>query len=78
MIFLRPWLLLFCFVPLLFIRRSSETVSGSWKKACDPVLLPFLLKKIEGKEQTFLKKYLTILWIVLSVALAGPDRKSVV
>lgn len=77
MIFLRPWFLLFCLIPLVFyfFQRSSEMTSGSWKKACDPALLPFLLKNIEGKSQPFLKKYLTVLWIILSVALSGPALK---
>lgn len=74
MIFLRPWYLLFLLVPVFFffISGKREGVSSGWKKACDPELLPYLLKNIEGSENRFLKKYLTLLWCILSIAMAGP------
>ena len=74
MIFLRPWYLLFLLVPVFFffISGKREGVSSGWKKACDPDLLPYLLKNIEGSENRFLKKYLALLWCVLSIAMAGP------
>ena len=74
MIFLRPWFLLLILIPFLFKLFKEHTGAESpWKKVIDEKLLPYLLIKGSNattKQRRFFK---TLLWILLSVAMAGPS-----
>lgn len=74
MIFIRPFLLLLLFVPLLskFTGRYLEKVSP-WTKWVDRELLPYLLISPQRKGETQRRpRYLTALWCALVIAAAGP------
>ncbi|MDY6407104.1 MAG: tetratricopeptide repeat protein [Pseudomonadota bacterium] len=73
MTFLRPWFLLLIAVPFIFKLFKEYTGAESpWRKVIDEQLLPFLL--VRGSNATTKQRRLfkTVLWIMLSVALAGP------
>lgn len=73
MTFLRPWFLLLILVPFLFKLFKEQTGAESpWRKVIDEKLLPYLL--IHGSNATIKQRrfFKTLLWILLSVALAGP------
>ena len=73
MTFLRPWLLLLAFIPLVF-RLFHERVSSSsdWHKVIDKALLPYLLVRGRSASAARRSLYQTLLWVLLSVAAAGP------
>ena len=74
MIFLRPWFLLLILVPFLFkLFKEQLGAESPWKKVIDEKLLPYLLIKGSNattKQRRFFK---TLLWILLSIAMAGPS-----
>lgn len=73
MIFLRPWLLLLIIVPLLgWLLRKRLDTQTSWEKIIDKRLLPYLLV---SKTKLITRRwswYEVTLWILLSIAAAGP------
>ena len=74
MIFIRPWILLLLFMPLLFywgIYHAKYT--SSWAKWVDKKLLPYLLMS-NGSTGGRKRRYslLVVLWTAFVVAAAGP------
>ena len=74
MIFLRPWALILLVVPFLMKGVSHFTRTQTpWVKFIDKALLPTLLiKGSRGKSQKFWKWQTGLLWVLWTVALAGP------
>ena len=75
--FLRPeWFLLLIPLSILIWYISSKTLSaGSWRRVCDPSLLPFLL---QGNENSYKRAPLiaiALAGIIATTALAGPVWK---
>ena len=73
MTFLRPWCLLFIFIPfILKLFRERIGAASPWYKVIDEKLLPYLL--IPGSNATAKRRtvFKTILWIYLCIAMAGP------
>ncbi|MBR6231928.1 MAG: hypothetical protein IKQ99_02385 [Alphaproteobacteria bacterium] len=74
MIFLRPWALLLLIVPFLMkgIQHFTKTQSP-WNKFIDKKLLPSLLvKSKEEKSKKLWNGQMFLLWLLWTVALAGP------
>lgn len=74
MIFLRPWfLLLILLIPVFYHLHKNNSTQNPWKKLINPEFLPFLLvnhNQFSNKKNIFI--WLSILWTLLVVALAGP------
>ena len=74
MIFLRPWfLLLILLIPVFYYFYKNNHTQNPWKKIINPEFLPFLLvnhHKLSNKKNIFV--WLSILWTLLVIALAGP------
>ncbi len=72
--FIRPeWLILIIpgiTLPLLFLRKQSQ--SNQWHKLIDQNLLPFLIDGHHSKVSRIPIIGLIILWILASIAMAGP------
>lgn len=77
MIFLRPWfLLLILLIPVFYYFHKNNHTQNPWKKIINPEFLPFLLvnhHKLSNKKNIFV--WLSILWTLLVIALAGPAFK---
>ena len=75
--FIRPaWLLLILpgiVLPLLFLRKQSRV--NQWNKLIDPNLLPFLIDGKQTKTNQIPIYGLIILWLIASIAMAGPTWK---
>ncbi len=74
MIFLRPYWLILLVIPLLFIwfQRKGAT-QNPWRQYIAPALMPYLSVSSKvggGKSRT--NWLITIIWCLLTVALAGP------
>jgi Ca-activated chloride channel family protein len=75
--FLRPYWLL-AIVPALLLCRGilrRQDVTASWGRTFDPHLLPFLLVSDGNKRRWKPVHLLLVVWILCSVALAGPTWK---
>ena len=73
--FLRPWLLLLLFIPLLFYGRYFRGIrnQSSWEKVCDKNLLNFLLIKGSSAQRKILGHLALIGMIAAIIAAAGPS-----
>lgn len=73
--FLRPWLLLLLFIPLLFYGRYFRGArnQSSWEKVCDKNLLNFLLIKGSSAQRKILGHLALTGMIVAIIAAAGPS-----
>ncbi len=78
MIFLRPWFLLFAFVPLIFwIFKKKLTSNNALEKFVDKRLLPYLTVHFNvGTYRLKVKRFL-IFWLLLVLAGAGPAFEKV-
>ena len=79
MIFLRPYFFLFllALIPLYYLSLKSQKYS-SWKKYLKKEFIPFLLTEEtekKSKNRSFLK--ISILWTILTIALAGPSLEKI-
>ena len=74
MIFMRPLFLLLLFViPIFFHLRKKSFRNNPWKKIINPEFLPFLMvKQNQTKEGKTGIIWISLLWTILSIALAGP------
>lgn len=71
--FLRPWVLLFLFIPLILYFKSLNTsVSSSWATICDKNLLKYLLVTNSGRKKISSKFFIYIGLIFATFAAAGP------
>ena len=74
MTFLRPWWLLLIVIPFIFNRvLKKQHAKNMWKNIIDPKLLPHLL--VSNNTNVFARTWsvlLSLLWILFSVAMAGP------
>ena len=79
MTFLRPWLLVLILVPFLFNKTLSYVQhKTAWKNIVDDRLLPYLL--VSGNKSSFghvWSKLIVILWMLFSVAVAGPAIENI-
>ncbi len=75
--FIRPWILLLLFVPLLSLWRKMKikNIASSWEDICDPNLLKFLLIKENHFSFFSLKKIIYIGVFSAIIAAAGPSWK---
>ncbi|MCM1323144.1 MAG: VWA domain-containing protein [Acetobacter sp.] len=75
--FLRPWLLLFLFLPLgLYLKKTKFSTSvSSWEDICDANLLKFLLVNEGETKKLSAKKFIYIGLIFTTLAAAGPCWK---
>ena len=73
MIFLRPWLLLLIFVPILLrLFRRHTGYRTPWAKVIDKRLLPYLLTGNNTVSTRRRSWYELLVWTLISVAAAGP------
>ncbi len=73
MIFLRPWLLLLIFVPILLrLFRRQTGYRTPWEKVIDKRLLPYLLTGNNTVSTRRRSWYELLVWTFISVAAAGP------
>ena len=73
MIFLRPWLLLLIFVPILLrLFRRHTGYRTPWEKVIDKRLLPYLLTGNNTVSTRRRSWYELLVWTLISVAAAGP------
>ncbi len=74
MIFIRPWfLLLLLVIPLFFHLKKRSLNNNPWKKIINPEFLPFLIiKQNKTKKGNLFFIWISLLWAILSIALAGP------
>ena len=73
MIFLRPWFLILIAVPFIFKMFQKRLSSASeWYKVIDEKLLPYLLIKGTNATARQRRVFRIVLWVLLSVAMAGP------
>lgn len=73
MIFLRPWLLLLIFVPILLrLFRRHTGYRTPWEKVIDKRLLPYLLTGNNMVSTRRRSWYELLVWTLISVAAAGP------
>ncbi|MBE6463405.1 MAG: VWA domain-containing protein [Alphaproteobacteria bacterium] len=75
--FLRPWCLLFLFIPLaLYLKKISIKNSvSSWEDICDKPLFDFLSVNNKNVKKKNLKKYIYTALLFSSFAAAGPCWK---
>ena len=81
MIFLRPWLLLLIFLPIVFVFiRAKTQKGGAWKNEVDSHLLPHLIHSFDITKKKKTGGFLFFLWLVACVCLSGPafEKKQVV
>lgn len=74
MIFLRPYWLILLLVPLLFFWLRRKGISQNpWKKYISPSLMPYLSVSAKiGGSRARTQWIITLVWCLLTVALAGP------
>ncbi len=74
MIFMRPWfLLLLIAIPFFFHLRKKSLTNNPWKKIIKPEFLHLLMVKTDQTKKTKSSIILiSLLWAILSIALAGP------
>ena len=73
MIFLRPWLLLLIFLPIVFVFiRAKRQKGGAWKNEVDSHLLPHLIHSFDITKKKKTGGFLFFLWLVACVCLSGP------
>lgn len=72
--FLRPWLLLFLFLPFFLYLKKIKTggSSSSWEDICDKNLLNFLLINGSSSKKVSVKKFIYTGLVVATLAAAGP------
>lgn len=77
--FIRPWLLLWLLLPLIFYIKKIRfgTNTSSWENVCDENLLKFLLVKNGKQKRISLAKYFYTGIIIMTLAVAGPTWKKV-
>lgn len=75
--FIRPWMLLLLFIPILSLWRKMKikNMTSSWEDICDPNLLRFLLIKENHLSFFSLKKIIYIGVFSAIIAAAGPSWK---
>ena len=72
--FLRP-LYLYAMIPVVLLTlllKLAQTRQNSWVRAIDPRLLPYLLDKHASPAQSLPLYGLLLLWVLSTLALAGP------
>ena len=74
MIFMRPWfLLLLIAIPFFFHLRKKGLTNNPWKKIIKPEFLHLLIVKTgQTKKSKSSIILISLLWTILSIALAGP------
>ena len=74
MIFMRPWfLLLLIAIPFFFHLRKKSLTNNPWKKIIKPEFLHLLMVKTgQTKKSKSSIILISLLWTILSIALAGP------
>lgn len=72
--FLRPWLLLFLFLPFFLYLKKIKTGStaSSWEDICDKNLLNFLLTNGSSSKKRSVKKFIYTGLVAATFAAAGP------
>ncbi len=77
--FLRPWVLLFLFLPFVFYMKKIyfHNSISSWENVCDKNLLELLLSKTKKYKKLSLTKYIYIGLISTIIAAAGPCWKKI-
>ena len=78
-IFLRPWWLLLLPIGAVLAYWVTRKRSDSWKRICDPELLPHLIVAGDKRSVALTRCVVFAGWLVAVVALAGPawDKESV-
>ena len=73
MIFIRPWILLLIFIPLVFYLWQKQQVQKTpWTKWVDKKLLPALLVQTSSRHKKVWQPFLWVLWSFLVIAASGP------
>lgn len=73
--FLRPWwflALIPVIIAFIFVLKRAKSNDNVWNKHCDPHLLEHLLSGNNHISRTWLPYLLFSLWLIATVALAGP------
>lgn len=75
--FLRPWCLLFLFLPIgLYLKNIGvKSYTSSWENICDKNLLKFLLVSDSNSKRISMKKYIYTGIIAAAIGAAGPSWK---
>ena len=71
-VFLRPWLLLLLPIGAVLAYWVTRKRSDSWKRICDPDLLPHLIVAGDKRSVALTRCVVFAGWLVAVVALAGP------
>lgn len=77
--FLRPWVLLFLLLPIIFYFKKIglKNLSSSWENICDKNLLNFLLSDKGNHKKISIGKYFYTGLIAAIIAAAGPTWKKI-
>lgn len=77
--FLRPWVLLFLLLPIIFYFKKIglKNLSSSWENICDKNLLNFLLSDKGNHKKISIGKYFYTGLIAAIIAAAGPSWKKI-
>ena len=77
--FLRPWVLLFFILPIIFYFKKIglKNLYSSWENICDKNLLDFLLSDKARHKKISIGKYFYTGLIAAIIAAAGPTWKKI-